>query len=108
MLLGPFPINSVDAQVSRNSPGVYVLSRDGRTAAYVGRSDNDVGSRIKESAGEGYGYTHFWFEWASSAMGAYQAECEYFHKYGPRANTVHPAVPLGTNWRCPVAGCPWS
>lgn len=52
MLTGPFSINSVDLYVTRVSPGVYILSRDGKTAAYVGRSDTDVGSRIKQSSKE--------------------------------------------------------
>lgn len=108
MLAGPFPINQVDSHVTRSSAGVYMLSRDGRTAAYVGRSDTDVGSRIKQSAGEGPGYGYFWFEWASSSLNAYQKECEYFHKYNPPDNAAHPGVPLGTNWKCPVVGCPWS
>lgn len=108
MLMGPYPINSVDLYVTRTSPGVYILSRDGRTAAYIGRSDTDVGSRIKQSAGEGYGYSHFWLEYVTSPRDAYLKECEYYHKYNPPDNTNHPAVPFGTNWRCPIIGCPWS
>lgn len=107
MLMGPYSINSVDLYVTRASPGVYILSRDGRTAAYVGRSDTDVGSRIKQSITEGY-YTHFWFEYVTFPRDAYLKECEYYHKYDPPDNTNHPAVPPGTNWRCPVIGCPWS
>lgn len=108
MLMGPYPINDVDFRVIRTSPGVYILLRDGKTAAYVGRSDTDVGSRIKQSVSEGYRYTYFWFEYASSSRDAYLKECEYYHKYNPSDNTNHPAVPFGTNWRCPVIGCPWS
>lgn len=107
MLFGPYSINSVDLYITRTSVGVYVLSRDGKTASYVGRSDTDVGSRIKESS-EGYGYTTFWFEYASSSRDAFLKECEYYHKYNPPDNRSHPAVPFGTNWRCPVIGCPWS
>lgn len=39
---GPFPLNSVNIQVTRTSPGAYVLSRDGKTAHYVGRSDTGL------------------------------------------------------------------
>lgn len=108
MLMGPYSTNNVDLYVTRAHPGVYIFSRDGRTAVYVGRSDTDVGFRIKQSASEGYRYTHFWFEYASSPRDAYLKECEYYHKYNPPDNTNHPAVPFGTNWRCPVTGCPWS
>ncbi|MEO0236253.1 MAG: hypothetical protein ABIM02_05970 [candidate division WOR-3 bacterium] len=108
MLRGPYLIEEVNKYVREISPGVYILSRDGRTAAYVGRSDTDVGSRIKQSAKEGYGYKYFWYEYASSPRDAYYKECEYYHKYKPDDNTNHPSVPPGKNWRCPIEGCPWS
>lgn len=108
MLMGPYPINDVDFYVRRRSPGVYIFSRDERTAAYVGRSDIDVCSRIKQYTSEGYGYTHFWFEYASSPRDAYLKECKYYHEYNPPDNTNHPAAPVGTNWKCPIIGCPWS
>lgn len=108
MLMGPYPINDVDSYVTRTSRGVYILSRDGKTVDYVGRSDTDVSSRIKQSASEEYGYTYFWFEYATSPRDAYYKECEYYHKYDPPDNTNHPGIPFGTNWRCPIIGCPWS
>lgn len=93
--------------ITRISPGVYILSRDGKTVTYVGRSDTDLRSRINQSEREGV-YTHFWFEYTASARDAYLKECEYFHKYRPPDNSKHPSVPVGTNWRCPIIGCPWS
>ena len=106
MLNGPYPINPAGSQL-RTGPGVYVLSRDGRGAAYVGRSDTDVRSRMLQSA-RGGTYKHFWFEYTSSPRDAFLKECEYYHQYRPADNANHPAVPPGTNWRCPVGGCPWS
>jgi hypothetical protein len=41
-------------------------------------------------------------------MRAYKRECVLFHRYIPVDNTVHPVVPLDTNWKCPSKGCPWS
>jgi len=108
LIKGRFPIDDVDRFVTLISAGAYILSRDGRTAHYVGRSDSDVGDRIKRSAAEGYGYRYFWFEYASSPMRAYQLECEWYHKFSPSDNSTHPAVPRGANWRCPVSGCEWS
>jgi len=108
MLIGPYLINDVDLYVRPNSIGVYILSRDGRTVSYVGRSDTDLATRIRQSVSEGSGYRYFWFEYATSPRDAYYKECEYYHKYNPPDNTNHPAVPFGTNWRCPVIGCPWS
>ncbi len=108
MLLGPFPITRVDVYVTQQSPGVYLFSRDGKTAAYVGRSDTDLNSRIKQSVQEGLGHTYFWFEYTSSSKDAYLKECDYYHKYNPKDNVNHPAAPLGMNWRCPVIGCRFS
>jgi len=108
MLMGPYQISDVDSYVTPRNQGVYILSRDGRTSDYVGRSDTDVGARIKGSASEGYGYTYFWFEYATSKKDAFNKECGYYHDYNPPDNESHPAVPFGTNWKCPIMGCPWS
>ncbi len=108
MLSGPYPINQLDSYITRSSPGVYILSKDGKTSAYVGRSDTDLPSRIKQSAKEGFAYTYFWFEYVASPQEAYFKECEYFHRYNHPDNINHPAAPFGTNWKCPVIGCPFS
>ncbi len=108
MLIGPKPIDSIDNFITVKSAGIYILSRDSKTAAYVGRSDHDLASRLKQYSIEEYGYTHFWFEYTSSVKDAYLKECEYYHKYNSPDNKNHPATPEGTNLRCPVSGCPWS
>ena len=105
---GPYSLSNVDVYVTRISPGAYILSRDGRVANYVGRSDTDVASRINSSAKERTEYTHFWFEYSTTPMQAYYLECEWYHKYSPIANINHPAAPPETHWRCPVSGCPLS
>lgn len=105
---GSFLISNVRAHVKDGSIGAYILSRDGKIAHYVGRSEEDLRDRISRSASEGYGYKHFWFEYATSPVRAYYLECQWYHKYTPTDNSVHPAVPNGMNWRCPVAGCEWS
>jgi hypothetical protein len=84
--------------------GVYILSRDDRKATYVGRSDTDLQQEILQSASKG-SYVVFWFDYASSPMDAYKYECELFHEYQPPDNSIHPAIPAYTNWRCPVQGC---
>lgn len=104
---GPFTLNLIDVHITRTTPGAYILSRDAKTAHYVGRSDSDLGQRIKSSAKQG-NYTNFWFECCTSPMRAFQMECQWWHNYHPSDNTIHPAVPAGTNWRCPINGCPWS
>lgn len=87
--------------------GVYVFSRNGRTASYVGRSDYDLRQRMLQSALES-NYAAFWFDYASSPMDAYKYECYLYHRFNPPDNAVHPATPPYTNWRCPDTECPWN
>jgi len=101
---GPFRVDSSAAVVTHTAPGVYILSRDGKTADYVGRSDHDVGSRIGQWAATG-SYSYFWFDYASSVADAHQKECENYHRYNQLDNKIHPAATLGTYFRCPVSGC---
>lgn len=105
-LSGPYPISKVHDYVDSGYMGVYVLSRDGKRRTYVGRSDSDLAQRIVQSASEG-DYSYFWFDYASSPMDGYKQECRLYHQFNPPDNTSHPAVPQGTNWRCPVQGCDW-
>lgn len=107
-LRGPFQIEKVTVEIAGSCAGSYVLSRDGRTAHYVGRSDYDVGSRIVRSAQEGYGYRWFWFQYASSPRDAFNQECELYHEYSPCDNDCHPAVPSGQYVTCPAGKCQWS
>ncbi len=107
-MLGGFPLDKaqIDVRVPAAAIGAYVLSRDGKTAHYVGRSDSDLANRLRTHAAIS-GYTTFWYELARSPMQAYFLECEWFHKFHPTANQNHPAVPPRVTWKCPVAGCPW-
>ncbi len=87
--------------------GVYILSKDGKKPYYVGRSDNNLKVRILQSAKERK-CSYFWAKETSSPMQAYKLECKYYHKYEEIVvNEIHPDVPDGTNWRCPINGCEW-
>ena len=44
----------------------------------------------------------------SSPRRAFLKECRLYHQHDPIDNSIHPAVPPGTNWRCPHKGCVWS
>jgi hypothetical protein len=105
-LQGPYLASAVSLVPYVQSPGVYVLSRDGRTAHYVGRSDTCLAARVAASIQAGR-YTHFWFAFRSSPMQAFLAECELYHEYSPADNGNHPAVPIGAQWRCPSLACAW-
>ncbi len=92
-MYGSFPLSDVDVRVMPGELGAYILSRDGRTAHYVGRSDDDLKKRIKLSAKEGNGYKYFWFEYARTPMEAYRLECKWCDDYRPTDNTIKPALP---------------
>lgn len=105
-MLGPYLVDQIYV-VDADYIGVYALSRNGTTVHYVGRSDSDIRGRLNKSIQEGKGYKYFWFTYETSPMRAFKRECALFHHYNPVDNTVHPAVPSNTNWRCPAKGCPW-
>ena len=114
-MYGPFPLSQIDKIPISPFPGVYILSRDGedipdkdKRAHYVGRSDVDIGARLKQHAQSSQVYQYFWFEYVTSPHQAYQLECQLYHHFNPPDNVIHPAVPPETNWRCPVKGCVWS
>ena len=89
--------------------GVYVFRRNGRTA-YVGRGDSNFLRRMRRSHTLGV----FRYDRAvriyrtTCPREAYRLECRLFHRHKPCDNQIHPAVPAGTNWRCPLKGCRWS
>jgi hypothetical protein len=93
--------------IAKSPYGVYILSKTGKKPHYVGRSDNDLKGRILRSVKEKR-CSYFWAQETSSPMQAYKLECKYYHKYEEIVvNEIHPDVPDGTNWRCPVEGCEW-
>ena len=87
--------------------GAYILSKGNNVAHYVGRSDSSLKQRLKQHL-QGTSYIQFWFETVTSALDAYYLECQWYHKYSPKDNANHPAIPPGSAWKCPVAGCPFS
>ena len=112
---GPFVLSSesINEHVSSKSPGAYVLSRsqgsNGKWIAhYIGRSDVDVAGRLRTWAQAQTSYRRFWFDYSPSARGAFLLECQWWHQYAPSDNERHPDVPAGTDWKCPVASCPFS
>lgn len=113
---GPYRLSAdtIKRVVTQKSPGGYILSRSSlddaqRFAHYVGRSDVDVGQRLQDWVGV-RNYRIFWFDYRSSAKGAFELECVLWHHYreGLDNKDVHPRVPDGQSWACPVQGCPYS
>lgn len=98
-LLNTQTINGV---VPRSSVGAYILSKDGKIAHYVGRSDNDLAARLTSYTSDSQNYTHFWYEVTGSAKSAFELECGWWHKYQPDDNKNHPDRPNGSGWQCPI------
>ncbi|MEM2146870.1 MAG: hypothetical protein QW279_16015 [Candidatus Jordarchaeaceae archaeon] len=105
-LRGPYNLDNatIDAIVTRTSPGAYALGKvDDNTfyVSYVGRSDDDIKSRLKDWVGK---YPKFKFEYYDSPKAAFEKECNLYHDFGEKEildNDKHPQRPDGTNWKCP-------
>jgi hypothetical protein len=103
-LYGPFPLNAaaVDDHVRYASPGVFALGNATGAAfriAYIGRSENNLGERIKQHVAEPE--PEFKFTYAADAKTAFEYECELFHEHRPPGNPNHPARPFNSGWKCP-------
>ena len=121
-LIGPFALNKkvIEQRMILPLSGVYVLSRYGSTAHYVGRSDTNVRAKLLSHVGSTYSsygfgsqlidylfpeYTEFWYDYAILSRDAYRKECTLYHQYGEASsldNLIHPQRPLGDFWGCPV------
>lgn len=106
---GPYSLTEqgIDYNVTRTSPGVYVLGHtredDAFIVKYVGRSDDDLNDRLKQWVGKGY--HEFKFGYSDSPKAAFEKECTIYHDFGgPKGdldNKKHPQRPEGSNWQCP-------
>ncbi len=108
-MLGPIELkdDNIDDKIKGRSPGNYALGRIEEKAfivAYVGRSDTDLNSRLKDWVGD---YPYFKWSYASSEKVAYNKECKNYHDFGKNRlldNISHPAKPDGKDWKCVVCG----
>jgi len=101
-----FSSSEIDKVVTKTSPGNYALgySNDTFIVQYVGRSDSDVNQELKARLTSKY--KHFKYSYATSPKAAFEKECHNYHDFGGSEkkldNTIHPARPAGTGWKCPV------
>ena len=103
-LRGPFPLteNGINQNVTRQSPGAYALGRskeDTFHINYVGRSDSDVASRLRDHVGK---QSQFKYEYYASEKAAFEKECRLYHDFYPPGNKNHPGRPAGSGWKCPM------
>jgi len=110
---GPYLLNetNIDKYVS-SKPGAYLLTHtngDKNTVIYVGRSDGDLNSRLKDHLPEnetnncikGKKVDKFYFQHTDTAEAAYELECQWYHQYNPTCNDMHPDK-SSSSWECPV------
>lgn len=103
---GPYKMdtNTIDAKVTRTSPGNYALGKKDNSGiflvGYVGRSDTDVGNRLKSWI-KNTTRPLFKFSYAISPKVAFEKECTNYHDFNPTGNGVHPQRPDNMYWKCP-------
>ena len=81
---GVFAIGHVDAK------GTFRVQR-------VGRDTLDLRERLRSMIGSG---NNFKYAMASTALEAFEIECDLFHKFRPPGNFTHPDRPPGSGWKC--------
>lgn len=95
--------SGIETRVPLSSPGVFVLSYDGRLDARIGRADSDLRRSLAEFIGQ---YAYFHFEVVSARRERFERECELFHRLGGDRrqldNEEHPLPPAGPQLKCPV------
>ncbi len=101
---GPFSLRYLHLFVCDKSAGAFILSRNGRSADFVGGSGEDVAAELQRFAGRS-GYRYFWYAATSSAEEAAQLEHAWFHRYHPADNVAPPSRSYGTDWQCTTEGC---
>lgn len=105
---GPFTFTNdgINDVIQDDIIGNYALGiindKGGLTVSYVGRSDADLKSELKQRL-DTHPHSHFKASSASSAEEAYNKECQNYHDFSPSENEIHPAKP-NLNIQCPVCG----
>ncbi len=90
------------ACVGNYALGVISAKTNKFVVKYVGRSETDLNTRLKQHVGGRH--TKFKFSFASSPQEAFEKVCKNFHDFGgikKLGNNIHPARPADTDWKCP-------
>ena len=103
VIAGPFSLRYHHLFVKERSPGVYILSRNGRSADLVGGSFDDVADALRR-VGRQAGYRYCWFAYVSTREECEILEHEWLHRYSPQDNRDRADTPV-EKWRCSRLGC---
>jgi hypothetical protein len=104
-MLGPFLLQYHHMFVNSKSAGAFILSRNGRSADYVGATERDLIGTLGRFARQS-DYRYFWVIETRSAREAAEIEQAWLHRYRPSDNPSRPSASRGTGWRCTIEGCP--
>jgi len=104
-MLGPVLLKYAHLFVSALSTGTFILSRNGRTADYVGATSDDLAGTLGRFARQS-DYRYFWCIETHSAQEASEIEKAWRHRYCPTDNATRAGAAHGDGWRCLAEGCP--
>jgi len=98
---------NIEKYVGKIKIGNYALGSSKKNKfipKYVGRSDTDLNSRLKNHLNESY--KRFKFIKQTSSKNAFLKECENYHDFKKQLdNKIHPGRPTGLKWKCPKKNC---
>ena len=101
---GPFSLKYLHLFLRDTSAGAFILSRNGRSADYVGSGCQDLADAVRKAAQKGE-YKYFWFSYTGSADQALALEHTWHHRYGPADNASKSGRTAAIDWRCTLEGC---
>ncbi len=86
-----------------NNPGVYIYYKKiNGHPRYVGRSDNDLKTRIKHGENE---YRYYQYCHCNTDIDAFNKESKLWHKHRNNIqNQNHPSKPENYRGSCPICG----
>ena len=103
-MLGPFALRYVHLFVEEQAGGAFILSRNGRTADFVGMSETMLADSLNGHKSKS-GYRFFWFSYAKTPHEAQEMAQYWFHRYRPTDNLKPPDQVSGFEWHCTEEGC---
>ena len=101
---GPYSLRYVHLFVEARSAGAFILSRNGKSADFVGHSSEDLARTIAKVK-HGTDYRYFWFSYAKSHKKASDLASYWHHRYRPSDNPASSGETSRSSWHCTIAGC---
>ncbi len=102
-------INGVSDDIVYGNYQFGVMREGTFVPKYIGRSVSGLKTEIRQQwtnkvVNGNKRYTHFRYKKVGTIKAAYEQECRDFHGQADLDNIYHPAIPAGTDYKCPVCG----